>query len=215
MRYACIASIPERENMLHKTIGSLRGQVDGVRVALNGYDHKPKFLNEGEYVFLDNSMGDAGKFYFDSLEGIIFTCDDDLFYPPNYCDYMESGIKKYKCAVTLHGKTYPRPIKSFREVIGNYRCLDTVDSDGRVDVGGTGVMAYDTDMLKVRFTDFKSKNMADLWFAKLCWDQGVRIMCLAHTKGNIGYMRPKTTIWEEEKAKGFKEQTNILKSFLK
>lgn len=215
-KYACIASIPEREKMLKKTIECLRPQVDGIRVALNNYTQLPSFLNKNEVIFLDNSKGDAGKFYFvDQLEGYIFTCDDDLIYPPDYVKYMIQGINRHKCTVTLHGKTYSLPIESFGRPLGNYRCLDEVTSDGRVDIGGTGVMAWHSASLKVRFEDFQSKNMADLWFAKLCHEQGVKIMCLAHKKGNLAYQGPKQTIWDEEKKKGFAEQTKILKSFLK
>jgi hypothetical protein len=211
----CIASIPERQDMLKKTVESLKGQYDNLYVALNNYPEIPSFLKNAEVVQLDNSMGDAGKFWFtEHLDGYIFTCDDDLIYPPDYVKYMIKGIVKYKCPVTLHGKTYPRPFKSFGDTMANYRCLDTVDSDGRVDVGGTGVMAWHTADLKIKYSDIQSKNMADCWFAKAAHEQGVRIMCLAHKQGSLLDQRPVETIWIQEKAKGFKEQTEILKSFL-
>jgi hypothetical protein len=211
----CIASIPERQDMLRKTVESLKGQYDNLYVALNNYPSVPSFLKKAEVVQLDNSMGDAGKFYFvEHLHGYVFTCDDDLIYPPDYVKYMVQGAVRYGCAVTLHGKTYPRPFKSFGETLGNYRCLEAVDSDGWVDVGGTGVMAWHTADLKIKYSDFKSKNMADCWFAKTAHEQGVRIMCLAHKKDNLAYQHPQQTVWIEEKAKGFKEQTEILKSFL-
>lgn len=214
-KYVCIATLPDREKMLEKTVNCLRSQVDYIKVALNNYDHLPAFLKEDEVVFLDNTMGDAGKYYFvKDLEGYIFTCDDDLIYPPDYVKYMIQGINRYKCPVTLHGKTYQPPIESFGKPLANYRCLDDVNQDGRVDVGGTGVMAWHSADLKVSYEDFKSKNMADIWFAKLCKEQGVKIMCLSHKKGHLAYQNPKATIWNEEENKGFKEQTKLLKSFI-
>jgi hypothetical protein len=209
-----IASLPEREKSLEKTVNSLRLQCDKIFIALNNYDHTPHFLKNDEFVHLDNSLGDAGKFYgMENIEGYILTCDDDLIYPPNYTSYMISGVEKYKCPCTLHGKTYSGDLK-FNHPLANYRCLDEVKSDGRVDIGGTGVMCWHSDHLKVRFEDFKSKNMADLWFAKLCKEKGVKIMCLAHQKGNIIYQNQSNTIWDEEKTKGFKAQTKLLKTFL-
>ena len=209
----CIASLPERLSMLESTIESLRVQCDKFYVALNNYQSIPDFLKDDDVVIRDNKMGDAERYYcIDKIEGYIFTCDDDLIYPKNYVEYMIDGIKKYNSAVTLHGKTYDKPV--FDEPLGIYRCLDDVDSDGRVNVGGTGVMAWHSDLLKVKYSDFKIRNMADLWFSKLCKEQGVRIMCLAHTKDNLIYQFPEHTIWHEEKGKGFVEQNKVLKMFI-
>jgi hypothetical protein len=209
-----IASLPEREKLLEKTINSLRGQCDKIFVALNIYSHTPHFLKDDEYIHLDNSTGDAGKFYgIENIKGYIFTCDDDLIYPSNYVQYMIAGVEKYGCPCTMHGKTFNAGAK-FNHPLALYRCLDEVKSDGRVDVGGTGVMCWHSDQLKIGYSDFKIRNMADLWFAKLCKEQGVRIMCLAHQKGNLKYQGPVYTIWDEEKKKGFKLQSKVLKSFL-
>ena len=58
-----IASIPDRVELLRQTVESLRPQANRIFVALNGYTFTPDFLKEGEYVHLDNSTGDAAKFY--------------------------------------------------------------------------------------------------------------------------------------------------------
>src|ERR1035437_5903791 len=73
---AQIASLPARVEMLKQTVASLRPQVHKIFVALNGYDFTPEFLKEGEYIHLDNSTGDAAKFYgVENLNGYIFLCD--------------------------------------------------------------------------------------------------------------------------------------------
>jgi hypothetical protein len=87
--------------------------------------------------------------------------------------------------------------------------------DTKVDVGGDGVMCWHTDFLKVKFSDFKQKNMSQLYFSKLCKEQNVPIMVLAHQAGYLGYMNPAWTIWEEESKNGFVRQTELLKTFLK
>ena len=210
-----IASIPEREKMLRETVYSLRYQADEIFVAFNNYDHIPDFLGRNECIQLNNLTGDAAKFYDISLrEGYILTCDDDLIYPLDYVEYMISGVYKYKCPCTLHGKTYTIPVIAFNQILNNYQCLSDVKGDGRVDIGGTGCMCWHSDYLKIKYSDFKSKNMADLWFAKICHEQNVKIMCLDHRKGYLNYQGPVTTIWDEEKAKGFIEQTKLLKTFL-
>lgn len=211
-----IASLQDREQMLKKTVESLRPQCDKIFVALNGYRAVPEFLKEDEYVMLDNSRGDAAKFYnIERLEGYILTCDDDLIYPADYVQYMKIGVDKYGCPCTLHGKTYNIPVKAFNITRANFQCLNDVFGDGRVDIGGTGVMCWHSSQIKISYSQFGSKNMSDIWFAKICKEQGVKIMCLEHFKGQLVYQGPKDTIWQQEKSKGFVEQTKLLKTFIK
>jgi hypothetical protein len=210
-----IASIPDREESLRQTINSLRPQVDRIFVGLNNYDHVPDFLYNGEWVMLDNSTGDAAKFYgAEFLNGYIFTCDDDLVYPENYVSYMISKIDQHKSIVTLHGKTFFRPFREFWDCTP-YPCLKELKQDIKVDVGGTGVMAWHSDLLKVNYSDFKRPNMADIWMAKIAHEQNVDIICVAHDKDYLKYIPPQTTLWRTESEKRFKVQVETLKTFLK
>lgn len=211
---AQLASIPSRGNLLKKVVESLRPQVDYMQVALNGYDYTPDYLGGCEIIHLDNSTGDAAKFYnIENREGFILTCDDDLIYPAGYVQFMLSKVRQYKSIVTLHGRTYPRPFINYRVCMG-YHCLGTVNNDVKVDVGGTGVMAFHTDIIKVKYSDFKIINMADVWMAKLAHQQNVDIMCVAHTSDYLTYLNPVKTIWKEENGKNFEVQNEILKTFL-
>ena len=210
-----IASIPDREEMLRKTVESLRPQCDRNWVGLNNYTKAPDFLKEGEYKFFDNSTGDAVKFYnAENLEGWVLTCDDDLIYPEGYVEYMRRKTSKHQCPVSLHGKEYPRPVIAFNEILKNHRCLDKVEEDVFIDVPGTGVLCYHTDLIKVAYADFKRPNMADLWFAKLVKEQGLNLVCAAHEKGYLKYQHPAETIWNICKKDNFIEQTQLLKTFL-
>ena len=210
-----IASVPEREEMLEKTIASLRNQCNKIWVGLNNYNNPPKFLKKGEYGMFDNSTGDAVKFYnAENLEDWVLTCDDDLIYPPGYVEMMCAKVYQYQCPATLHGKEYPRPIIAFNKALQVHRCLGTVEKDVFVDVGGTGVMCYHTNLLKVRYSDFKLPNMADLWFAKLCKENGLRIVCVSHSDKYLEYQAPNRTIWDDSAKEKFRIQTKVLKSFL-
>ncbi len=213
---ALIASIPDREKALEKTVESLRHQVDQVCVTLNDYDHVPEFLFDCKTIILDNSMGDAGKFYFaEKCEGYLLTCDDDLIYPSGYVDKMIKGLEKHPgCVVTLHGRVYSRPVVGFQQAFRGYPCLGDVMVDVPVDVGGDGCACWNSDTLKVRFSDFLQKNMSQLYFSKLCKEQNVPIICLAHREGYLKYMPPKETIWDQSFREGFVKQTALLKTFL-
>jgi hypothetical protein len=216
MKTVMIASIPEREGMLKKTVNSLLPQVDNICVALNNYDHIPEFLWDEVYTKSDNRKGDSERYWcVEDVGGYLLTCDDDLIYPANYVNYMIRGVEKYNCACSLHGRSYPnRPIENFQSGFDGYPCLDDVMKDVEVDIGGTGVMCWHTDFLKVRHEDFQSANMADIWFSKLCHEQNVKIMCLNHREGYLKYQYPEDTIWDQENLKGFVEQTKLLKTFL-
>lgn len=211
---AQIASIPSRRGMLKKVVESLRPQVDKLQVALNNYNSTPEFLRGCEVVHLDNSTGDAAKFYnVGNVKGYIFTCDDDIVYPQKYVKYMVSKVKQYRSIVTLHGRAYPRPFQCYRSGT-NYHCIGTVKKDVKVDLGGTGVMAWHSDIIRVKYSDFKIRNMADVWMAKLAHEQKVSIICVAHNTGYLRYLNPIDTIWREQRKNNFAVQDSILKSFL-
>ena len=212
---AQLASIPSRENSLKLTVESLRNQVDKILVALNGYDHIPEFLNNGEFVMLDNSRGDAAKFFdVEYLQDYIFTCDDDIIYPANYVSYMISKIKEHRSIVSLHGRIFPRPYISYT-VGESLHYLREVKNDTLIDLGGTGVMAWHSDIFKVRYSDFTQANMADVFVAKLAYEQGVSMVCASHPEGFIKHVYYKDTIWNREKLNRFTRQDEILKTFLK
>ncbi len=211
-----IASIPEREKKLKKTIESLLPQVDRMRIMLNGYDHTPEFLKDIEHVHLDNSTGDAAKFYgVEYLQGYIFTCDDDLIYPPDYIERTIDKINTYKCPVSWHGRIYTRPYRGYKAVQKYIRYSWGCATDTEVDIGGTGVMGFHSSHINIRYSDFREPNMADVWMAVLCRQQGSKIMCLAH-RGEIKGDKGGYTIYDERNAQGHKRENEILSDlFLK
>lgn len=215
---AQVASLPERVDSLENMVASMLPQIDHLFVGLNNYTEVPSFLQGKEkisYMLLDNSLGDAAKFYgAEDLNGYVFTCDDDLIYPKDYVRYMISKVDKYKAVVSLLGKVYPRPIMSFRKGYKKiYRCLGTVSEDHVVDIVGTGAMAYHTDHIDVNISDFKKPNMADIWLSKLAHEQGVPLMVVEH---RAKYVSHKTYEWRIWTKAGFdKYQTELLNEFLK
>lgn len=163
-------------------MASLLPQVDGVHVRRGTDD-----------------MGDANKFYFaDQFKGYVLICDDDLYYPPNYADYMIEKIDQYdrQYVISLHGRTFlNNPIESYYE--GRQErvmCLGVSTEDKLMQVCGTGVTAFHSDTLNISMDDFESKNMADVWFAIACEKQGVGRMVVASPRGYLTSFRPEDSI---------------------
>ena len=216
-----LATIPARVNTLEKVVYSIIPQVDLLYVVLNGHTSVPqwlKSLENVEYVVSNNFRGDAMKFIKADMHNVYyFGFDDDLIYPDNYVAKMKRGVDKYNGLVSLHGRTYPRPVESFTKWIGNYRCLNTVMEDMSVDVVGSGVCAFHTSRLKVKLGDFAQPNMADLYLSKLAHEQGVPMMVLQHPQKYLQYLNTDrhNTIWHTESKNRFERQTTLLKEFLK
>jgi hypothetical protein len=125
---------------------------------------------------------------------------------------LREGVNRYNCPVSFHGKAYKKPFKGFKYFSGNYRCLNTVEADTPVDVIGTGTMCFDVSRVKLSLEDFPVKNMSDIWFSKLCKEQGVPMMVLAHKAGVVKYLHPQSTIWQT--TRDYSLHSKIIKDFL-
>jgi len=213
---AHLASIPSREELLKQTLASVVPYVDRTFVALNSYQGIPSWLYnmKGVHVELfDNSLGDAYKFAFiKDVTGLAYVFDDDLVYGSSAMAMLREGAMKYNCPVSFHGKSYKKPFKGFKYFSGNYRCLNTVEADTPVDVIGTGTMCFDVSQVKLSLEAFPVRNMSDIWFSKLCKEQKVPMMVIAHKEGTHKYLHPHTTIWKQ--THDYSLHNGIIKNFL-
>lgn len=223
MIIAQLATIPEREPILKQVIDSLVPQVDKLIVMLNGHTEIPRIYTDdiidvstilskeylhGPILFIQryNLLADAEKFYNieNAKDSYIFTCDDDLIYPPDYVETMIAKVEQYKrkAIITCHGRTFrPRPIVSYYKAKReSFHCLRTVEKDVKVDSGGTGVMCWHTDTVKVQYDWFKKPNMADIFMSWEMHKRNIPIMCIEHKAGWIQYLEPEQygkTIWDK------------------
>jgi len=196
----------KRDEFLLKTIDSIYNQADEINIALNSHTQiPPKLQNDSKIncFITDNSIGDGFKFYrLKDSNGYYFTVDDDLIYPSEYADFMIEKYNYYnrQYIMTLHGRTFFQyPVQSYyRSPCHSNRCLGTVLNDVYVHFGGTGVMMFHTDLLKFNYNDIKYPNMADIWLAKFAAEKNIKIVCLAHNQGYLGYQAEvgKNTIWD-------------------
>jgi hypothetical protein len=224
-RIVGIASLPERVDCLKDTINSLLPQCDKIILALNNYSEIPDFAKHEkiESYLLDNTLGDAAKFYkVEEYQNVYyFSADDDLIYPPNYVEYMINKTNKYNVPVGLHGVILHNPIKSLYRDRKVFHCLHDVNDDYLVDYIGTGVSCYDTSKLKVSINDFKHKNMADIWFGDVMNRNNIKPFVLEHRGGYLTYNQKMVdnkidTIFDEYvRTKNDKVQTEIVNSWYK
>lgn len=211
MKTCTLATIPGRDDELLACIDSLLPQMDALNVVFNYGDRlEPAWLPEVAAAWpklrvavSDNTWGDAAKFAFSESapDGYQFTCDDDLVYPPDYAETMVAAIERYgrKAAVSMAGSVIPGKLGSYyagRLTVGH--CLHPLRHDVFVNVLGTGVLAFHSDLLRVPLDQetFPTSNMADVHFAVLGQRRRIPMVCVAHAP--LKYpesMFGKWTIW--------------------
>jgi hypothetical protein len=170
---ANIATQPSRREQLKKMLKSIEGQFDVVRIYHNGYE--VDLTDNGKFNHLDN--------WFEEPE-IYCMLDDDIEYPPNYREELEKAVETYKCIVTYHGRILKEPIKSYYKGHQVYDFRGGLDEAVRVDVGGTGVMAFDTRYFHPKgLANSENKRMSDLVFSLEVAKQGKDIVCLPKEHG--------------------------------
>jgi hypothetical protein len=195
-----------RIDSLVKSLESIIDQCDIINVSLNSHDGDiPEILyhDKVNLILSDNSLGDAMKFYaLDKSDGYYLTIDDDLIYPPNYVEYIITKCKEYgnTKVITLHGRNFNVfPIKSYyANASERHSCFNHVGKNVPVQFGGTGVMCFHTNLIKLPISYFKYPNMADVWVGKYCYENNIEILCLRHESGYIKYIQQKTTIYDVE-----------------
>jgi hypothetical protein len=187
---ASCASIPERMGELKIAVESLIDQVDEVWVYLNNYPYIPWYLdNKKIRVFKSqNEVGDItdrGKFYKSwEIDGYHITFDDDLKYPDNHVVSLIEGIDKHSSVCTFHGRVLKNngKFKDYYKTAAKKTFHWKVAHDKRVelDIGGTGVMGYHTELIKFRWGDLFYDYMCDILVGIKCKLEGVTIYGLPH-----------------------------------
>lgn len=209
-----MATIAERKQAAREAIISLLHQVHRVFVYLNDGEPVPLMHPRLIQLVADKGLGDigdAGKLYFMARKhfnpgDIILVCDDDILYPKDYSFRITEGLRRYPGSVVgFHGKILPeKPIKDYRKDIKVLHCLKDVLKDQKVDLLGTGVMAYRYETIDINHEDLlrRPRNAADVHFSVLCENQNVPMMCLSHTEGWIRLSphvdHTNDTIWVRE-----------------
>lgn len=223
-----IASREDRQSSLYEVLKRLSPQADIIWVYL-GYKAVPDWYVEFENVkwevMQEEDMGDTGKFVGFALAGksteYYLTCDDDLFYPDNYVEFMIEGAKRYRneAVVCMHGwDAKPNQVSYHRDRAAWHHFNSDVPLDTPCHIPGTLGMCFHTSLCPDLTLDvFERPNMADLWMGKYCSERGIPRIVLAHKKGflpNSDLYDMGKSIWAESSASREKEefQTDVLNS---
>lgn len=228
-KIALLATLFNRKESARKAIASIVNQVDEVWVTLNIQSDDVDCVKWSEHLTPDgmshkvlfslrnNELGDVERYFQvnpDNDPCYFFAIDDDLVFPETYTETLIRGIEKYGCPCSFHGRKILAPLTSYHHDFKNqlyYSCRGTVDEDVEVNVVGTGVMGWRSDMLDLSYSQFCRKNMADIEVARLVHAQKTKLMVLAHEEGWILYtpQREGETIWEQRQDDG-KEELELI-----
>lgn len=192
-----MASIYARKLALQEAVNSILPQVDKLIIYQNDYKELFDFLRDEKIEVISAldtgvDMGDAGKFYRveDFKDTIYFSIDDDLIYPPDYVDVMLDMLDRYDYQVVAcaHGRILPaQATEYYKSKLKLYHLRQELDRACEVHVGGTGVMAFNTDYVGITFKDFRTPNMADIWMAMHARSNQLPILVVPHKAEWIRY----------------------------
>lgn len=178
---ANIATHPQRFNKLLITLKSIEGQFDEVRIYLNNFTSVPDEL-AGYSTYLGPDITDNAKFVWCSEPGeYYFTLDDDIIYPPDYVSRTLPLIGDR--VVSYHGR---RLYGKGQRYYDNHRLWyfqDGLAQERSLDVAGTGVMAFDTDVFQPSLWRTPNYRMTDLLISLEVHMYGLDLVCLAREKG--------------------------------
>lgn len=141
---ANIATHPPRFESLLRTLESIDGQFDEIRIYLNGYVSVPREL-ERYSTYIGPDLTDNGKFAWCESPGeYYFTLDDDIIYPSDYVSRTLPLIGGR--VVSYHGRRLTGIRKKYYGCHRTFLFYEGFDKEIPLDVAGTGVMAFDTDV---------------------------------------------------------------------
>jgi len=178
-----MASIPQRSTNLKRVINTLYPYVDEIRLVLNDYESIPEWIKEKSKII--SLLNNPDKYTSNSvwlamggINGYVFTCDDDILFPPDYVPTLISKIKEYnnKAIITLYGEIAKRPFTKYnkgRYAIGFFwenKC------DREMDIAGAGCSLFHTDGMKPTLVDFPDIYSRDLWFSILAHKNNLPII---------------------------------------
>jgi hypothetical protein len=173
---ANIATHPPRFESLLVTLDSIEGQFDEIRIYLNGYKSVPEELKKYT-THIGYNITDNGKFFWSGNKNeYYFTLDDDIVYPD---DYVKRTIPLIKDRiVTYHGR---RLINSNINYYDNHKLwayYHKVESEKILDVAGTGVMAFNTNIFSPNLWKSSNHKITDLLISLEAHLFKIPIICL-------------------------------------
>ncbi len=180
IKSANIATTYKRKESLAKTIETLKGQFDIIRVY--GNDYLPNIEGVECYSGIDHTDNSKFTWANEHRDEYYFSCDDDILYPKNYAENTLYYLKKYDgLYITYHGRKLKQKDVSYYSGHDIYSCLREVLGNWIIDVPGTGVSAFDLRHFKVDIKEWEFERMSDLMMGLELAKVGKKILCVQHS----------------------------------
>ncbi len=180
---ANIATQPKRFWNLLATLESIKNQFDEIRIYLNNYTEVPHELSKYT-TFIGKDLTDNGKmFWSNNPNEYYFTLDDDIIYPP---DYVEKTLPLIEDRiVSYHGLKLMGTGQSYYNSNIYYSHKKRLNKEKYLEVGGTGVMAFNTNIFKPTLWRTPIKKMCDLLISLEASLYNIPIVILPHSSNWI------------------------------
>jgi len=157
---ANIATQPNRYQFLLEMLKSIEGQFDEIRIYLNNFRYVPDELRKYT-TYIGKDLTDNGKFFWSENDNeFYFTLDDDIIYPPDYVKKTLPLINDR--IVTYHGRNLYGLNQPYYNNHKVYSFYNSLKKEVKLDIGGTGVMAFNTNEFKPNLWKSPNTKMTDL-----------------------------------------------------
>jgi hypothetical protein len=177
-----LASIPSRRRSLEQVVAKLLPQCGQMGVYLNNWDDIPKFLRNSKITIARSQdhgdVRDNGKYFFLDSSKLRYyaSVDDDIEYPFDYIQTMKAHQARVGAGlVGVHGTYYPAEITSLLEnrVVAHFR--EAFDCFLPATLIGTGTTFLDRELVGLRYKEFGTPGMADVWLAVAAKKRGLTL----------------------------------------
>jgi hypothetical protein len=181
-----VATQKRREDQLRQMLPTMIQQrFDRRIVYLNDYDSVPEWLAEipavEAWLHPAGDLGASAKFVMaDQWDGYYFTMDDDILYPPDYCEKMAKAIERYdrQAIICAHANIlHPNLTRFNHRTVFRFR--GALAQDTPVHLGGTGTLAFHAPSIGVGLGEFPVRNLDDPQLGAFCQRYHIPIVCVA------------------------------------
>ena len=168
---------------------------------MNNYEEVPEELKEYTTV-LGKDLTDNGKLYWsENKNEYYFTLDDDIIYPSDYVEKTLPHIKDR--VVCYHGHKLLGTGQSYYNSNLFYSFRKKLDSEKLIEVGGTGVMAFNTNVFSPSLWKTPIHKMCDLLIGLEASLYDIPIIILPHENN---WIIPSNTLDKEDETPGIWEE---------
>jgi hypothetical protein len=201
-----MATMPSRADTAPQALASILPQVSRLWLFLDRFDSVPPYAEHDRIsVLRSQEVGDLranGKLAgvaMGTSECTFYAVDDDVEYPSDYCDVLESHLDRLagRAVVGVHAAILSPPVSSYVRDMTVMHRRAALERSVEVDLLGTDSVAFRTSTLRVDVRQWPNVNMVDLSFALCARERSVPLVAIPREKGWVNPLaeRQPDSIW--------------------